>query len=62
LDDKMRIGFRKDIYDNEGDVNESGIFISFAETTLIKFKDMKELEDAIKSLQSCVRELKEQEG
>lgn len=58
----MNITFLTNIYDRDGDLVDKGIFIHFGggeSTTIIKFKDLKQLENARDTLVSICEEIKE---
>jgi len=53
----MKITFRIDIFDKDGDVNEEGLFVYFGEKFILKFKDPSELNLMIVGLQACQKEI-----
>lgn len=56
----MRIGYRENIYDKDGDINEEGLFIYFGDVTILKLKDELELREIIQELNQVLAEMKEQ--
>ena len=55
----MNTHFSIGLYDNEGDKYEEGIFIHVSDSTILRFKDLRELEGFSESLPSTIREIKE---
>lgn len=55
----MKVSFREHIYDKDGDLNESGIFLHFGENLILKLKNFADLKDTINNMSKCAIEIAE---
>jgi len=55
----MEFYFSVNLYDKDGDRFDEGIFIHVGDSTIIKFPDVKSVEDFAKGLLSAIPEIKE---
>jgi len=53
----MKIGFTVDLHDSDGDVTSECIVLHLSDVTMLKIKDIKELDQIIKNLKDIKKEL-----
>jgi len=55
----MDVTFSVNLYDEDGDIYQEGIFLHINENTILKLKSSDEMERFINRLENCLKEIRE---